>query len=228
MKPTSPSGFFITFEGTEGAGKSTLMRAISAALAARGVAHTQTREPGGTGLAEKIRALILAGTPEDAMAPTTELFLYEAARSEHLARTITPALARGEVVLCDRFTDSTLAYQAHARGLPWKEVVIANRIATSGLKPNLTVWLDIDPAQGLSRAQDPNRFEAEGLAFQKKVRAGFARAMKADARRWLKLPARGKTPEYLAERVLAELDKRWKKRATKKRATKKSEGKSRG
>ncbi len=210
-------GFFITFEGTEGAGKSTLMRAIAAKLSAAGVAYTQTREPGGSGLAEKIRALILEGTPEDAMAPKTELFLYEAARAEHLARTIVPALTRGDVVLCDRFTDSSLAYQAHARGLPWKEVVTANRIATSGLKPQLTIWLDIDPGQGLARAQDPNRFEAEGLAFQKKVRAGFARAMKADSRRWLKLPARGKTPEQLAERVLAEMDRRWKKPGRKKR-----------
>ena len=200
------SGYFVTFEGTEGAGKSTLLRAIASQLEARQIPHTLTREPGGSAVAEKIRALILG----DAMDARAELLLYEAARAEHLARTVRPALELGHLVLCDRFTDSSLAYQGHARGLPWKEVHQANRLATAGLKPGLTVLLDIDPKTGLDRAQDRNRFEDEGLAFQKKVRQGFLKARREDPRRWLVLPARGKTPDELAERVLNEIRKRWK------------------
>lgn len=205
-KVAKPSGFLVTFEGTEGAGKSTLIRTLGAQLEASGMPVVATREPGGSEFAEKIRELVLS----EGMDPRAELFLYEAARAEHLAKTIHPALGQGRVVLCDRFTDSSLAYQGHARGLPWKEVEAANRIATAGLKPGLTVLLDIDPAVGLSRAQDPNRFEAEGVEFQKKVRQGFLKARKADPKRWIVLPARAKTPEQLADAVMKEILKRWK------------------
>jgi dTMP kinase len=197
-------GFFVSFEGTEGAGKSTLLAALSTLLQERATPHLLTREPGGDPLAEKIRGLIL-GSP---MHPRTELFLYEAARAEHLERTILPALNQGKVVLCDRFADSTLAYQAHARGLPWREVEACNRIATGGLKPQLTVLLVVDPALGLSRARDPNRFEREGVAFQGRVLRGFLKAKRLDPRRWLVLRARESSPEDLARRVLAEIKKR--------------------
>ena len=167
-------GVLISFEGTEGAGKSTLIREVGSSLA-RLVGMRRvvvTREPGGTPVAERIRATLL----EEQMDPRTELFLYQAARAEHLAEVLLPALKQGKFILCDRFTDSTLAYQAHARGLPWKEVASLNRAATQGLVPDLTVFLDIDPAVGLNRAQVKTRFEAEGVAFQKKVRQGFLKA----------------------------------------------------
>jgi dTMP kinase len=199
------SAKFIVFEGTEGAGKSTLIRSLQARLAAAGISAVVTREPGGIAVAEKIRSVLL----ENEMSPWTELFLYEAARAEHLAKVIEPALERGDWVLCDRFTDSTLAYQSHARGLPWRDVSTLNRLATQGVEPDHVVWLDIDPALGLSVAQDPNRFEAEGVHFQKKVRDGFAKAMKQDkARRpkkWIRMKARSASPDAMAESLLPKL-----------------------
>src|SRR5207248_211408 len=161
-----------TFEGTEGAGKSTLIRRLAPRLRKRlrGLGAnrriTITREPGGSRVAERIRQILL----RQEMDPWCELFLYEAARAEHLAKTLAPALRRGDVVLCDRFTDSSLAYQGMARGLPWKRVEELNRIATRGLRPALTVLVDVDPRVGLARASEKTRFEAEGLDFQRKVR----------------------------------------------------------
>lgn len=200
----------MTFEGTEGAGKTTLIRAVSTQLLNVGFRVTLTREPGGTKTAEQIRSLIL--TPPEAISPWTELFLYEAARAEHLAKTIQPALGRNEIVLCDRFTDSTLAYQGHARGLPWKKVKTLNTLATLGVAPDMTVLLDIDPATGLKRARDPNRFEAEGVEFQKKVRAGFLKSRKENPKRWLVLQASRGTPELLAQTVIQGLIVRFKSR----------------
>jgi dTMP kinase len=210
-----PSGLFITFEGTEGAGKSTLIKTLATALRERfarldrPIPITLTREPGGNSVAERIREVILS----EAMDPWCELFLYEAARAEHLATTVRPALARGELVLCDRFTGSTLAYQAHARGLDWKRVKLLNRLATQGLSPDLNVLLDIDPARGLARANDPNRFEGEGLAFQSRVRQGFLKARREEPNRWWVLKAEGRNgsipPEDLAERVIRELVRRF-------------------
>lgn len=199
-------GLFITFEGTEGAGKSTLIREVGQRLHQGRYPFSVTREPGGSSLAERIRTLIL----ENQMDPLAELFLYEAARAEHLSKTVLPALSRGEIVLCDRFTDSSLAYQGYARGIPWKTVKAANSLATGGLSPDLTVLLDIPPAAGLKRAEEPNRFEAEGVDFQVKVRKGFLKARAEKPSRWLKLDARSKTPDELAEVVLHHLLKRFK------------------
>jgi dTMP kinase len=199
-------GILITFEGTEGAGKSTLIQSVSRSLGQLlGSTHpvVVTREPGGTPVAERIRGTIL----DEAMDPWTELFLYEAARAEHLAQTVRPALLKGQVVLCDRFTDSTLAYQSMARGLPWKEVSALNHTATRGIKPDLTVWLDIDPAVGLKRAKVRTRFEAEGVAFQTQVRRGFLKARRLEPKRWLTLQAMSGTPEELAAAVVARLVK---------------------
>jgi dTMP kinase len=202
--PASPK--FITFEGTEGAGKSTLIREVAQRLRLiLGHDPIQTREPGGSATAEKIRNLIL----NEEMDPRTELFLYEAARAEHLARTIRPALKAGKWVLCDRFADSSLAYQAHARGLPWKEVLQANRLATQGLDPDLTVLLDIDPAKGLARAQVTTRFEAEGVEFQKKVRLGFMKARRENPKRWLVLKVEKGSPAELADFVTEYLRKKF-------------------
>lgn len=209
MAKRSYPGKFITFEGTEGAGKSTLIRYVQQELDARGLKTRVTREPGGVTVAERIREIIL----HQEMSPWTELFLYEAARAEHLENVILPALRGGVWVLCDRFTDSTLAYQGHGRGLPWKDIQTLNRLATQGLEPDHVIWLDIDPALGLSQAQDPNKFEAQGVAFQKKVRAGFLKAMKENAKRqrsrrsqkWIRLPARSGTPEALAAKVIGKI-----------------------
>ena len=205
-------GLFVTFEGTEGAGKSTLIRTLAKALQKSGKLGSRqvllTREPGGSPIAERIRNVIL----EEPVDPMAELFLYEAARAEHVVRTIRPALERGDIVLCDRFTDSALAYQAHARGLPWSKVKSLNAIATGGLQPELTVLMDIDPATGLERAQDKNRFEAEGVEFQKKVRKGFLKARAENPRRWMIVKVENKTPERLATLVAREIFKRFRKR----------------
>lgn len=207
-------GLFVTFEGTEGAGKSTLIREMERVLGERGIAPERiciTREPGGTPVAEQIRKTIL----EQSMSRWTELFLYEASRAEHLEQTLLPALRAGKLVLCDRFADSSLAYQGHARGLPWKKIKEVNAVATQGLVPDLTVMIDIDPELGLKRASDPNRFEAEGVQFQKKVRAGFLKARGENPGRWLVVKPEDKTPRELAELVVAKLEKKFKSRLEK-------------
>lgn len=191
-------GLFITFEGTEGAGKSTLIKAISAQLKKRKISFVLTREPGGHPLSEKIRDLIL----KSEMDPWTELFLYEASRAEHVAKTIRPALEAGKLVLCDRYGDSSLAYQAYARGLSWKEVKMLNRTATRGLNPDVSVFIDVDPKHGLDKATDPNRFEAEGVKFQEKVRKGFLKIIKEEPRRWIRIEGFSATPEEMAQTVL--------------------------
>lgn len=197
------SGKLVTFEGTEGAGKSTLIQALATLLGPQVVV---TREPGGSPVAEKIREVILG----QGMHPWTELFLYEAARSEHLHQTILPALEAGKTVLCDRFTDSSLAYQAAARGLDWKTVGRLNAIATRGIKPDVTVLVDIDPGRGLGYAKDPNRFEAEGVAFQTRVRQGFLKARREDPRRFIVIQARSGSPEQMAKALLKKLAPRLK------------------
>lgn len=221
-------GIFMSFEGTEGSGKSTLIKKVSILLDRSGFEVVQTREPGGTALGERIRELLL-GAPSAAdslssMNRWTELMLCEAARAEHVAQVIQPALARKAIVLCDRFTDSTLAYQAHARGLPWKDVEKVNQMASLGVCPDLTVFLDIDPEVGLRRAQDPNRFEAEGLAFQKRVRAGFLKARTKNRSRWFVLRVQDQSahsfsgsppsssPDALADALFQEISRRFKRR----------------
>jgi dTMP kinase len=202
------AALFVTFEGTEGAGKSTLIREVARQLTEKGIPSSKlclTREPGGTPVAEQIRKTIL----EHAMNRWTELFLYEASRAEHLTATILPALNEGKIVLCDRFADSSLAYQGFARGIPWKMVKSVNAVATQGLVPDLTVLLDIDPAVGLSRAQDQNRFELEGLKFQQKVRRGFLKARKENPKRWHVIKPGAKTPETLALELIATLEKKF-------------------
>lgn len=207
-RPAKSRGRFITFEGIDGAGKSTLIRLVAAELERHGSRVTVTREPGGTPTAEAIRSLLIAGNGHG-MDPWTELFLYEAARAEHVAKTIQPALERGDWVLCDRYADSSLAYQGHARGLPWSEVGRLNRSATRSLRPDLTFLIDVDPKVALGRAQNPNRFEAEGLEFQKRARLGFLKASRLEPRRWRVVKAGADAPERLAERVLGEINRRF-------------------
>jgi dTMP kinase len=170
-------GYFITFEGGEGAGKSTVIKSAERFLIDNGFDVMVTREPGGIDIAEQIRHVIL-NTNNTAMDPRTEALLYAAARSQHLAEKVIPALEKGQVVLCDRFIDSSLAYQGYARGLGIEEVWSINAFAINGLMPDLTIYLDIDPNLGLSRieaesSREVNRLDLESLAFHVKVREGY-------------------------------------------------------
>lgn len=201
----------ITFEGTEGCGKSTLIRNLSEHLKSRGIPLIVTREPGGVPVAESIRELIL----HREMEPLTELFLYEAARAEHFQKVIAPALRKKWWVLCDRFTDSTLAYQGTARGLDLKMIRALNQFATEGRKPDLTIVLDLPVEVGLRRARDPNKFEAEGVSFQSKVRKGFLSLVKKEPKRFKKISVEHLSPEEVCARVLKILEPKLKRAAKK-------------
>jgi dTMP kinase len=183
-------GLFITFEGGEGSGKSTQIARLAERLRAGGRDPVVTREPGGTPLGEGIRALLLdPARPPDAL---TEALLMVAARAELVARVIRPALARGQVVLCDRYADSTLVYQGAGRGLDRALLRSLNEAATGGLTPDLTLLLDLDPAIGLSRrsaAGEPNRLDREPEAFHARVRAAYLELSREEPARWVALDA---------------------------------------
>ncbi len=178
-------GFFITLEGPEGSGKSTQTRLLCGWLRRQGLAVVHTREPGGTRIAEVVRRVLLH--PKSRIHPVTELFLYEAARAQHMAEVVRPALSRGRVVVCERFTDATEAYQGWGRGLPLAVIRALNRVATGGLKPHLTLLLDAPARQGLGRARalkkrlaahahrsrGGDRLEREPLSFHQRVRRGY-------------------------------------------------------
>ncbi len=179
------AGLFVTFEGVDGAGKTTQIALLRAALERDGLRVTVTREPGGDVVAEGVRDLLLRCE----MTPRAELLLFLAARAQNVAEVIRPALAAGEVVLCDRFTDSSLAYQGHARHLGREAVAQLNAFATGGLVPDLTVLLDLAPEVGLARQQARNRMEAESLEFHRQVREGFLAEAEKDPARFLVLDA---------------------------------------
>jgi len=195
-------GRFITLEGIEGAGKSSLQRGLVAALAAQGRVVCATREPGGTPLAEEIRSVAL-GRRADSMPAVAELLLMFAARAAHVAQRIEPALARGEWVLCDRFTDATRAYQGAGRGIAAASIEALAAIAHPGLTPDLTLLLDLPPATGLGRArQRPDagdRFEDEALEFFAQVRAGYLELARREPRRFRVLDATQSPDALLAE-----------------------------
>lgn len=186
----SKRGFFITFEGTDGTGKSTHAKRLRQWLTKQGASVVLTREPGGGRLAERIRAILL--DPKLEMDGLTELFLYEAARCNHVAQVIRPALEAGRWVICDRFTDATFAYQGAARGLNIKHIEALNNLATGGIQPHLTLWLDLPPTSGLARAGGRrgghDRLEKEGLGFQRKVRQGYANLARRFPRRIRRVP----------------------------------------
>lgn len=170
-------GRFITIDGGEGVGKSTNRVFLAAQLRARGITLVETREPGGTPLAERIRTLLLDPGSE-APVPLAELLLIFAARAQHLARCIEPELARGNWVLCDRFTDATFAYQGHGRELDLDTISALEALVQGDRQPDLTVILDVDPEIGLTRAVERgelDRFERESLPFFQRVRAGYLR-----------------------------------------------------
>jgi dTMP kinase len=190
----SRAGLFISFEGIDGAGKSTHIEGLAAAFRAQGRAVTLTREPGGTPLAEKLRALVL----NDAMDPLTEALLIFAARRDHLQQVIEPALARGEVVLCDRFTDATFAYQGGGRGFDLsvlstlEQWVQAADESAPLRQPDLTVWFELAPeiaAQRLAGARLPDRFEAQPLEFFRRVAEGYARRAAQSPQRFARIDA---------------------------------------
>lgn len=187
------SAWFISFEGIDGAGKSTHIEGLAQWFKSRGHVVTLTREPGGTPLAEKFRELAL----NESMDPLTEALVMFAARREHLVQVIEPALARGEVVLCDRFTDATFAYQGGGRGFDWNvlkalEQMVQNVPAATLRQPDLTIWFDLDPAvaaQRLSTARVPDKFESQPQSFFQAVRDGYAKRMQESPSRFAQIAA---------------------------------------
>lgn len=186
MSASTNCGRFITLEGIEGAGKSSQMDRMRATLESEGRRVVMTREPGGTPLAERVRGLLL--DPDNAgMAADTELLLVFAARAEHLAAVIRPALEAGAWVLCDRFTDATYAYQGGGRGISEQRIVELENWAQGALRPDLTIILDLDPVAGLSRAagrSDKDRFEKEDVEFFGRVRNNYLQRAQANPQRY--------------------------------------------
>ena len=180
-------GYFITFEGVEGCGKTTQIKLLADFLSARGTGTVLTREPGGCPIADKIRTILL-DAENRALSPLAELMLYAAARAQHVTEVISPALDAGKIVLCDRFCDATVAYQSFGRGIDRSVIDTLNLHACQGVSPDLTVLVDCDPSVGLERARRrieatsgprEERFELEALAFHQRVRDGY-RQLAAD------------------------------------------------
>ena len=185
------SGLFISFEGPEGAGKSTQIAHLAAQLTAQALAHTLTREPGGTPLGSRIRSIVLQDADLD-IHPLSEFLLYSASRAQLVQDVIRPALHAGKVVICDRYADSSAAYQGSGRGLDPGLIRQVTTEATGGLRPHLTVLLDLDPQLGLQRAAargQPDRLERADLAFHQRVRQGFLEIAAAEPERFLVLDA---------------------------------------
>ncbi|MGM0855380.1 MAG: dTMP kinase [Bacillota bacterium] len=175
-------GLFITVEGPEGAGKSTILTELYNRLLQEGFDVIQTREPGGISIAEQIREVIL-NTKNTEMDKRTEALLYAAARRQHLVEKVIPALEEGKIVICDRFIDSSLAYQGNARGIGMEEVMNINQFAIEDKMPDLTLYFDIDPEEGLKRiakhnGREVNRLDLESVDFHTRVREGYQKLMK--------------------------------------------------
>lgn len=187
---------FVVLEGGEGAGKSTLAAGLRERLEARGMRVTVTREPGGTQAGERVRAIL-----HGELTPWAETFAFLLARAQLVAEVIHPALARGELVICDRYTPSTLAYQGYGRGLDLGELRRLNALATGGLEPDVVLLLDLDPRVGLARKRGESeslRTGAEDVAFHARVREGYRTLAAAESGRWLVVDA-GQHPEKVLE-----------------------------
>lgn len=208
-------GKFITFEGGEGCGKSTQIRLLSEALAAKGIRTVVTREPGGTRLSELVRGLLKNET-EDPPCDRAELLLFLAARAQLVRGVIEPALADGAWVLSDRFSDSTFAYQGYGRGLPLDVIRVANDFACAGLKPDLTMLLEVDPAVAEARMRgreaetntSADRIESAGDGFHARLRKGFVEMAEAEPSRIVRIDA-SPAPDEVARKVLAVCEERF-------------------
>ena len=181
---------FISFEGGEGSGKSVQAKALFRRLSRLNIPAVLTREPGGTSLSNKVARLLKWAQGTD-ISPLTELMLFNASRAQLVTEVIKPALKSGQVVICDRYADSTTAYQGYGRGLDLEMVKATNNAATQGLKPALTILLDISAEEGLARKRVPkqDRFEREELAFHQRVREGYLKLVRAELKRWLVIDA---------------------------------------
>lgn len=202
-------GIFITFEGGEGAGKTTLIEGVSRQLASDGYYVVKTREPGGTYLGEHIRSLLLDHSVDHPLSAYSELCLFLAARAQHIEEIIAPALENRKIVLCDRFNDSTIAYQGVARGLGAEKVSQMCHFICHGVQPHLTIYLDIDPEIGLARARSDqpaiagargyDRIESESLAFHQRIRDAYRMIHSQDPKRFVLLNASQSPAILLAE-----------------------------
>ncbi len=200
---------FITFEGIEGSGKTTQIQRLGTSLEAAGHQVLLTREPGGCPIADQVRSILLH--PDNAkMVPRTELLLYAAARAQHVEEVVKPALEKGQIVLCDRFTDATLAYQGEGRGLNRELIIQLNRLAAGDCTPDLTLLFDLPVEIGLGRArqreidqQDSSegRFEREALEFHRRIRHGYLSLAAAEPERFRTIAAE-QTPEQIAVRIV--------------------------
>ncbi|MFD1736877.1 dTMP kinase [Bacillus salitolerans] len=201
-------GIFLTVEGPEGAGKTTIIKMVLERLANEGKEVVYTREPGGIRIAEQIRSIIL--NPENIeMDSRTEALLYAAARRQHLVEKVIPAIEKGMIVLCDRFLDSSLAYQGFARGLGVEEVLTINDFAINGLMPTKTLYFDIDPKEGLNRIslneeREINRLDLEKAEFHEKVREGYHQLMQRYPDRIVKIDA-SKTIQEVYDEAMNEV-----------------------
>ncbi len=201
------NGRFITFEGGEGVGKSTQLRRLAQTLRARGETVLTTREPGGTPSAEAIRTLVVTGETGRWL-PLSEVMLFAAARYEHVERVIRPALALGKWVLCDRFTDSTLAYQGYGLGYDIAAISRLQELVLAGLAPALTFVLDIEAGAGLARSGQSQRYEAMGLDFHCRLRDGFLAVAAANPARCALIDA-GQSVEEVETAILDEMQRRF-------------------
>lgn len=205
------NGTLISFEGPEGAGKSSVLEAILPLLEEKGIPYITTREPGGVDIAEKIRQVIL-DPDHTSMDAKTELLLYIASRRQHLVERVLPALAAGKIVLMDRFIDSSVAYQGYGRGLSVEDIEWLNQFATDGLKPDLTLYFDLDVEEGLARIaknreREVNRLDLEGLELHQKVRQGYLALSEKEPERIVKIDASQSFEAVFAD-VLAVLENR--------------------
>ena len=213
MNP-SGQGLFISFEGIDGAGKTTHIGTLAETFARQGRTVLRTREPGGTALAEKLRSLVL----HDPMGALTEALLVFAARRDHIVQVVQPALQRGDVLLCDRFTDASFAYQGAGRGFDWSTLtrleqwVQGQGNAAALLQPDLTIWFDLPPgvaASRLSQARTPDRFEAQSQAFFERVVDGYARRLQGDPARFARVNADQSLEAVWTDVIGAVRDRGW-------------------
>ena len=209
------TGTFITFEGIEGSGKSTQIALLANYLSSRGIRYVLTREPGGTLIGDQVRKILL-DPANRSLDPTAELLLYAASRAQHLREIILPALANGMTVLCDRFSDATLAYQGYGRRLDIEMIRSLDRIVTTGMRPDLTILFDIEATMGIERARGRNnslgleaeaRFENEELVFHDRVRQGYLKLVVQEPDRIRIVDASG-TSEAVQEQVRKIVDER--------------------